>query len=57
MKTRNSSIGIATGDGLENRCSIPCRAKKCSLLQEVHTGSWAHPASYTVDTVGKAAGV
>jgi hypothetical protein len=47
------SIDIATRltDELSrNRCSIPVRGKRLSLLCRVQTGSEAHPASYTIAT-------
>jgi hypothetical protein len=47
--SRDSSIGIATGYGLEEQgggSSSPGRVKKFSLLHIVQTGSGVHPTSY-----------
>jgi hypothetical protein len=63
-KRRDSSLGIATDYGLDNRMigiRIPTRAGNFSLRHRVQTGSEAHPASYPRDTrgsfpEGKAAG-
>jgi hypothetical protein len=60
--SRNISVGIATGYGLDGRGSISGRLGKFSPLHSVQTGSGAHPGSYPVGTggdfsVGKAAGV
>jgi hypothetical protein len=47
--SRDSSVGIAKGYGLDGRGSIP---GDFSLLHGVHTGSGAHPAYYTMGTGG-----
>jgi hypothetical protein len=54
---RDSSVSIATAYGLGGRGSIPGKGKRCSLLHSVQTGSVAHPASYTMGTVGSFPGV
>jgi hypothetical protein len=46
------NLGIAAGYGLDGRSSIPGRARDSSVLHSVETGSGAHPASYTMGTVG-----
>jgi hypothetical protein len=49
-KNRDSSVGIALGYGLDDRCSsvrFPARAGSFSLHQRVQNGSGAHPASYS----------
>jgi hypothetical protein len=43
--SRDSSVGIATGYGLDGRGSISGRGKRVSLLHSHRTGSGAHPAS------------
>jgi hypothetical protein len=48
-KSRDSSVGIATGYGLDARgigVRFPSGARDFSLLDIVHTGCGAHPASY-----------
>jgi hypothetical protein len=52
---RDSSVDITTrlrAGRSRNRISIPVGGKRCSLLYNVQTGCGAHPASYTVGTVG-----
>jgi hypothetical protein len=44
-----TSVGIATGYGLDGRGSILGRVKRLSLLHSVHTGSGAHPVCYPMD--------
>jgi hypothetical protein len=46
----NSSIGIATGYGLDDRCSIPGRDTRFSLLRSGQTGSGVNPLSYLMAT-------
>jgi hypothetical protein len=46
--SRDSSVGIATGYGLNGRSSITSRDNIFSLLHSVQTGSRAHPASYLI---------
>jgi hypothetical protein len=63
-KSRDSSVGIALGYGLDDRGSgvrFPAGAGNFSLHHRVQNGSGAHPASYTMGTGrsfpgGKAAG-
>jgi hypothetical protein len=54
-KSRDSSVGIATGYGLDDRM-IGVRflegAGNFSLRYHVQTGSGAHPASYPMRTTG-----
>jgi hypothetical protein len=45
-RNRDSSVGIATGYGLDGRGSIPGRDYRFSLLDSVQTDSGAHPAFY-----------
>jgi hypothetical protein len=52
MKSRDSSVGIETGYGLDDWGLIPNRARNLSLLYSVQTGSWAHSASYPMGTGG-----
>jgi hypothetical protein len=52
--SRDSSVGIATGYGLDDQgrwSSSPGRVKTFSLLI-VQTGSGVHPTSYKMDTEG-----
>jgi hypothetical protein len=54
-KSRDSSVGMALGYGLHNRCSrvpFPAGAGNFSLHHRVHNGSGAQPASYPVSTRG-----
>jgi hypothetical protein len=65
LKSRDSSVGIVLGYGLDNRGSgvrFPAGAGNFSLNHRVQNGSGAHPASYPMGTRycfpgGKAAGV
>jgi hypothetical protein len=53
MKSRDSSVGIALGYGLDDRGSrvrFPAGAGNFSLHHRVQNGSGAHPASYTMGT-------
>jgi hypothetical protein len=55
-KSRNSSVGIALGYGLDDRSWIPCEAGDFSLHHSVQNGSEAHPASYPIGTRGSFSG-
>jgi hypothetical protein len=53
MKSRDSSVGIALGYGLDDwdsRVRFPTGAGNFSLHHRVRNGSWAHPASYATGT-------
>jgi hypothetical protein len=55
VERRNSSVGIATGYGLDNRSSrvrFPVGTENFFLLHCVQNGSGAHPACYPIDTRG-----
>jgi hypothetical protein len=55
LKSRDSSVGIALGYGLDDRGSrvrLPAGAGKCSFHQRVQSGSGAHPASSPMGTRG-----
>jgi hypothetical protein len=57
--SRDSSVGIATGYGLDDRMigvRIPAVAGNFSLRHHVKTGSGAHPASYPMVTGGSFSG-
>jgi hypothetical protein len=59
-KSRDSSVGIALGYGLVDRCSkirFPAGARNFSLHHRVHNSSGAHPASYSMGTKGSFPGV
>jgi hypothetical protein len=64
-RSRDSSVGIALGYGLDDRGSrvrFPAGAGNFSVHHRVQNGSGAHPASYPMGTRGffpgsKAAGV
>jgi hypothetical protein len=52
-KSRDSSVGIALGYGLDDRGSrvrFPAGTGNFSLHDRVHNGSEAHPASYPMGT-------
>jgi hypothetical protein len=54
-KSRDSSVGIALGYGLDDRGSrvrFPVGAGNFSFHHHVQTGSGAHPASYPIGTRG-----
>jgi hypothetical protein len=54
-KSRDSSVGIALGYGLDDRGSrvrFPAGAGNFSLHHRVQSGSGAHPASYPMGTRG-----
>jgi hypothetical protein len=58
-KSRDSSVGIALGYGLDDRGSrvrFPAVAGNFSLHHRVHNGSGDHPASYPMGTRGSFAG-
>jgi hypothetical protein len=48
---RYSSVSNVTGHGLEDRDSISGKGNDFLLTRHVPTGSWAHPASFPIDTV------
>jgi hypothetical protein len=55
VKSRDSSVGIALGYGLDDRGSrvpFPPGAGNFSLHHRVQNSSGAHPASYPMDTRG-----
>jgi hypothetical protein len=55
MDSRDSSVGIALGYGLDDRSSrvrFPAEAGDFSLHYRVQDGSGAHPASYIIGTGG-----
>jgi hypothetical protein len=54
-KSRDSSVGIALGYGLDDRGSrvrFPAEAGNFFLHHRVQNGSGAHPAYYPMDTKG-----
>jgi hypothetical protein len=54
--SRDSSVGIVTGYGLDNRMigvRLPEEAGNFSLRHHYQTGSGAHPASYPMGTGGE----
>jgi hypothetical protein len=58
--SRDSSVGIATGNGLDDQgggSSSPGRVKNFSLLHIVQTDSGVHPTSYKMGTGGSFPGV
>jgi hypothetical protein len=50
FRSRDRSVGIATGYALNGWDSIPGKDKTFSLLHSVQTGSGAHPAPSPVGT-------
>jgi hypothetical protein len=59
-KSRDSSVGIALGYGLDDRGSrvrFPAGAGNFSLNHRVQNGSGAHPASYPMGIVDSFLGV
>jgi hypothetical protein len=59
-KSRNSSVGIALGYGLDSlgsRVRLPVGAGNFSPHHSVHNGYGAHPASYSMGTRGCFPGV
>jgi hypothetical protein len=60
MGSRDSSVGIALGYGLDDRGSrlrFPVGSGNFSLHYRVQNGSGAHPASYPMGTKGSFSGV
>jgi hypothetical protein len=60
IKSRDSSVGIALGCGLDDRGSrvrFPAGAGNFSLHHRVQNGSGSHPASYPTGTRGFSLGV
>jgi hypothetical protein len=58
-ESRDSSVGIALGYGLDDRGSrvrFPAGAGNFSLHYRIQNGSGAHSASYPMGNRGKAAG-
>jgi hypothetical protein len=56
-ESRNSSVGIALGYGLDDRGSrFPAGAGNFSLHRRVQNGSGTHPASYPMATGGSFSG-
>jgi hypothetical protein len=59
-KSRDSSVSIATGYGLNDRGSrvrFPARTGNFSLHHRVQNGSGVHPASYPMGTRGCFSGI
>jgi hypothetical protein len=59
LKSRDSSVGVALGYGLDDRGSrvrFLAVAGKFSLHQRVQNGSGAHPDSYPMGTRGSLTG-
>jgi hypothetical protein len=55
LKSRDSSVGIALGYGLDDRGSrvrFPAGAGNFSLHHRVQNSSGTHPASYPMGTMG-----
>jgi hypothetical protein len=55
IKSHDSSVGIALGYGLDDRCPrarLPAGTGNFSLHHHVQNGSGAHPASYPIGTAG-----
>jgi hypothetical protein len=55
MKSRDSSVGIVLGYGIDDRGSrirFPVRTGNFSLHHSVQNSSGAHPASYPMGTRG-----
>jgi hypothetical protein len=50
-KSRDRSVGIATGYKLGGSGSIPGRARIFSVFHIVETGAGAHQATYPIGTV------
>jgi hypothetical protein len=50
-KSRDSTVGIATGYGLDGRGSIPGKGQEI-ILRSFQTGFGTHPASYPMGTEG-----
>jgi hypothetical protein len=59
MKSRDSSVGIALGYGLDDRGSrvrFPAEDGNFFLRYRVQNGSGAHPASYPIGSTGSSPG-
>jgi hypothetical protein len=59
FRSRDSAVGIATGNGLDDRwygVRVPVRSRILSS-PVVQTGSGAHPASYGMDSGGSFPGI
>jgi hypothetical protein len=54
--SRDSSVNIVMGYGLDSKGLIPGRATDFSLLHSVQTGPGAHPSSYIAGTGGSFSG-
>jgi hypothetical protein len=52
MMSRDWSVGMVTGYGLDSRGLILSRGKDFSLLHNIQTGSGAHKVSYPMSTGG-----
>jgi hypothetical protein len=57
MLSRDSSVGIPTGYGLDDRVRFPAGTGNLYLRHRVQTGFGAHPASYPVGIGGSFPGV
>jgi hypothetical protein len=60
IKSRDSSVGIVLGCGLDDRSSrvrFPAGAGNYSLYHRVQNSSGVHPASYPMGTRGSFPGV
>jgi hypothetical protein len=51
-ESRDSSVGVALGYGLDDRVRFPAGAGNFSLLHRVQNGSGPHPISYPVGNRG-----
>jgi hypothetical protein len=49
-RSRDSTVGIATRNGLEGPETNPCRGGGAKLFVAVQTGSEAHPTTYITGT-------
>jgi hypothetical protein len=49
-RSRDRSVGLATGYGLVDRGLIPGKSKNSVLLHSVRTSSGSHTTSYIMDT-------
>jgi hypothetical protein len=56
MKSRDSSVGVALGYGLDDRGSILGEARNFSHHHHVQNDSGAHPVSYPMGTRGSFSG-
>jgi hypothetical protein len=55
--SRDSSVGIVSGDGVRAHGSVSGRGSNFSFLHNVQIFSGAHPASSPMDTEGSFLGV